>query len=34
MGGVGADNLSGGTGDDIILVGTTTLADISAVFAT
>jgi Ca2+-binding RTX toxin-like protein len=34
MGGAGADNLSGGDGDDIILVGTTTLADIYALFAT
>ena len=34
MGGAGADNLSGGAGDDIILVGTTTLADIYALFAT
>ena len=34
MGGAAADNLSGGAGDDIILVGTTTLADIYALFAT
>ncbi|MFN7305526.1 MAG: calcium-binding protein, partial [Acetobacteraceae bacterium] len=34
MGGTGADNLSGGTGDDIILAGTTTLADLYALFAT
>ncbi|MCA3424319.1 MAG: hypothetical protein INF81_15310 [Roseomonas sp.] len=33
MGGAG-DNLSGGAGDDIILVGTTTLADITALFST
>ena len=31
MGGVG-DNLSGGAGDDVILIGTTTLADIHALF--
>jgi hypothetical protein len=34
MGGTGRDRLDGGTGDDIILVGTTTLADIYALFAT
>ena len=33
MGGAG-DNLSGGAGDDIILIGTTTLADITALFST
>ena len=34
IGGGGSDTLSGGAGDDIILVGTTTLADIYALFAT
>jgi Ca2+-binding RTX toxin-like protein len=33
MGGIGADNLSGGAGDDVILIGNTTLADIMALFA-
>jgi Ca2+-binding RTX toxin-like protein len=33
IGGAG-DNLSGGAGDDIILIGTTTLADITALFGT
>lgn len=34
MGGGGADTLSGGAGDDVILMGTTTLADIYALFGT
>ncbi|MFM7302117.1 MAG: calcium-binding protein, partial [Alphaproteobacteria bacterium] len=33
IGGAG-DNLSGSVGDDIVLIGTTTLADITALFGT
>jgi Ca2+-binding RTX toxin-like protein len=33
IGNGGADSLSGGAGDDVILVGTTTLADITALFS-
>jgi len=32
MGGAGTNNLSGGAGDDVILTGTTTLADIYVLF--
>jgi Ca2+-binding RTX toxin-like protein len=34
IGGGGRDTLDGGAGDDVILIGTTTLADIYALFAT
>ena len=34
IGGGGADTLSGGAGDDVILMGTTTLADLYALFGT
>jgi Ca2+-binding RTX toxin-like protein len=34
IGGGAGDHLSGGAGDDVILTGTTALADIYALFAT